>query len=103
MSETTCNLTECFSLSPGTYVVVVSEGREGVEFLLRIFLKMPDSDRYRTSGILNVFILLNFIRTHHIILCSNALCQWGTQHSPHSGETQCQVQCQDKKEGEDVA
>ncbi|XP_040081629.1 calpain-13 [Oryx dammah] len=45
VSETTCNLTECFSLSPGTYVVVVSEGREAVEFLLRIFLKMPDSDR----------------------------------------------------------
>ena len=103
VSETTCNLTECFSLSPGTYVVVVSEGRESVEFLLRIFLKMPNSDRYRTSGILNVFILLNFIRTHHIILCGSALCQWGTQHGPHSGETQCQVQCQDKKEGGDIA
>ncbi|KAJ8779920.1 hypothetical protein J1605_012089 [Eschrichtius robustus] len=45
VSEATCNLTECFSLSPGTYVVVVSAGREAVEFLLRIFLKMPDSDR----------------------------------------------------------
>ncbi|KAM9054521.1 LOW QUALITY PROTEIN: calpain-13 [Megaptera novaeangliae] len=45
VSETTCNLTECFSLSPGTYVVVVSAGREAVEFLLRIFLKMPDSDK----------------------------------------------------------
>uniref|UniRef100_A0A8C0D0E5 Calpain 13 n=1 Tax=Balaenoptera musculus TaxID=9771 RepID=A0A8C0D0E5_BALMU len=45
VSETTCNLTECFSLSPGTYVVVVSSGREAVEFLLQIFLKMPDSDR----------------------------------------------------------
>ncbi|KAB0396075.1 hypothetical protein E2I00_020118 [Balaenoptera physalus] len=45
VSETTRNLTECFSLSPGTYVVVVSAGREAVEFLLRIFLKMPDSDR----------------------------------------------------------
>ena len=84
-------------------MVVVSEGREAIEFLLRIFLKMPDSDRYRTSGILNVFILLNFIKTHLIILCSNALCQWGTQLGPHSGETQCQVQCQDKKEGGDVA
>uniref|UniRef100_A0A8C6FBF6 Calpain 13 n=1 Tax=Monodon monoceros TaxID=40151 RepID=A0A8C6FBF6_MONMO len=32
VSETTCNLTECFSL-------------KAVEFLLQIFLKMPDSDR----------------------------------------------------------
>ncbi|XP_057599014.1 calpain-13 [Hippopotamus amphibius kiboko] len=45
ISETMCNLTERFSLSPGTYVVVISAGREAVEFLLRIFLKMPDSDR----------------------------------------------------------
>lgn len=56
VSETTCNLTECFSLSPGTYVVVVSEGREGVEFLLRIFLKMPDSDR-NLDGSLNLIAL----------------------------------------------
>uniref|UniRef100_A0A4W2D2H9 Uncharacterized protein n=1 Tax=Bos indicus x Bos taurus TaxID=30522 RepID=A0A4W2D2H9_BOBOX len=53
VSETTCNLTECFSLSPGTYVVVVSEGREAVEFLLRIFLKMPNSDR-NLDGSLNL-------------------------------------------------
>ncbi|XP_043324953.1 calpain-13 isoform X2 [Cervus canadensis] len=53
VSETTCNLTECFSLSPGTYVVVVSEGREAIEFLLRIFLKMPDSDRH-LDGSLNL-------------------------------------------------
>ncbi|XP_007470958.1 PREDICTED: calpain-13 [Lipotes vexillifer] len=53
VSETTCNLTECFSLSPGTYVVVASAGREGVEFLLRIFLKMPDSDR-NLDGNLNL-------------------------------------------------
>lgn len=57
VSETTRNLTECFSLSPGTYVVVVSPDREAVEFLLRIFLKMPDSDRYRTSGILHVLLI----------------------------------------------
>ncbi|XP_043773441.1 calpain-13 isoform X2 [Cervus elaphus] len=53
VSETTRNLTECFSLSPGTYVVVVSEGREAIEFLLRIFLKMPDSDRH-LDGSLNL-------------------------------------------------
>ncbi|KAB0362273.1 hypothetical protein FD754_006429 [Muntiacus muntjak] len=53
VSETTCNLTECFSLSPGTYVVVVSEGREAIEFLLRIFLKMPDNDRH-LDGSLNL-------------------------------------------------
>ncbi|XP_072794059.1 calpain-13 [Vicugna pacos] len=45
VSQTPRNLTECFSLSPGTYVVVVSAGREAVEFSLRIFLKMSDSDR----------------------------------------------------------
>nr|XP_058934648.1 calpain-13 [Kogia breviceps] len=45
VSETTCNLTERFSLSPGTCVAVVSAGRGAVEFLLQIFLKMPDSDR----------------------------------------------------------
>ncbi|XP_060269831.1 calpain-13 isoform X2 [Ovis aries] len=56
VSETTCNLTECFSLSPGTYVVVISEGREAVEFLLRIFLKMPDSDR-NLDGSLNLLAL----------------------------------------------
>ena len=51
VSETTRNLTECFSLSPGTYVVVVSPDREAVEFLLRIFLKMPDSDRNQDSNL----------------------------------------------------
>ncbi|EPY82424.1 calpain-13 [Camelus ferus] len=45
VSQTPRNLTECFSLSPGTYVVVVSAGREAAEFSLRIFLKMSDSDR----------------------------------------------------------
>ncbi|KAF0876294.1 CAN13 protein, partial [Crocuta crocuta] len=49
VSKTKCNLTKYFSLSPGTYVVVISAYRE-VEFLLRIFLKMPDGDRYRNSG-----------------------------------------------------
>ncbi|XP_045700384.1 calpain-13 isoform X2 [Phyllostomus hastatus] len=39
------NLTKCFTLSPGTYVVVVSAYKEAVEFLLRIFLKMPNTDR----------------------------------------------------------
>uniref|UniRef100_A0A8C9BL66 Calpain catalytic domain-containing protein n=1 Tax=Phocoena sinus TaxID=42100 RepID=A0A8C9BL66_PHOSS len=58
ISETACNLTECFSLSPGTYAAVASAGREAVEFLLQIFLKMPDSDRYRTTGILNVLFYL---------------------------------------------
>ncbi|XP_023614396.1 calpain-13 [Myotis lucifugus] len=44
------NLTKCFTLSPGTYVAVPSARREAVEFLLRIFLKMPDPDRNLGSG-----------------------------------------------------
>ncbi|KAF5913071.1 hypothetical protein HPG69_009022 [Diceros bicornis minor] len=40
-----CALTKRFSLNPGTYVVVITAYKEAVEFLLRIFLKMPDSDR----------------------------------------------------------
>ncbi|EPQ20138.1 Calpain-13 [Myotis brandtii] len=44
------NLTKCFTLSPGTYVAVASARREAVEFLLRIFLKMPDPDRNLGSG-----------------------------------------------------
>ncbi|XP_028634826.1 calpain-13 isoform X2 [Grammomys surdaster] len=39
------NFTRSFHLSPGTYVVVPSAHRKEVEFLLRIFLKMPDKDR----------------------------------------------------------
>ncbi|XP_045045235.2 calpain-13 [Desmodus rotundus] len=39
------NLTKCFTLSPGTYVVVVSAYKEAAEFLLRIFLKMPNTNR----------------------------------------------------------
>nr|KAF6446147.1 calpain 13 [Rousettus aegyptiacus] len=44
-TKTKCNLTKCFTLRPGTYVVVASAYREAVEFLLRIFLKIPDNDR----------------------------------------------------------
>ncbi|XP_048209144.1 calpain-13 isoform X2 [Perognathus longimembris pacificus] len=43
--KTKCNFTKFSHLSPGTYVVVLSAYKERVEFLLRIFLKMPDSDR----------------------------------------------------------
>ncbi|KAF6320914.1 calpain 13 [Rhinolophus ferrumequinum] len=43
-SKTKWNFTKCFTLSPGTYVVAVSVWKE-VEFLLRIFQKMPDNDR----------------------------------------------------------
>ncbi|XP_011369052.1 calpain-13 [Pteropus vampyrus] len=45
VTKTKCNLTEYFTLRPGTYVVVASARREAVEFLLRIFLKIPDNDR----------------------------------------------------------
>ncbi|KAM7078844.1 calpain-13 [Molossus nigricans] len=44
VTKTRCNLTKCFTLSPGTYVVVVSAGTEAVEFLLRIFLRTSDPD-----------------------------------------------------------
>lgn len=43
-SQSNYNLTKYFSLTQGTYVVVVS-AHKAVEFLLRIFLKMPESDR----------------------------------------------------------
>ncbi|CAD7676507.1 unnamed protein product [Nyctereutes procyonoides] len=49
--KTKCNLTKYFSLNPGTYVVVISAYREEVEFLLRIFLKMPDGDRNLDSNL----------------------------------------------------
>ncbi|XP_055981756.1 calpain-13 [Sorex fumeus] len=45
VSKTKCNLTKSFHLSPGTYVVAASARREPVEFLARIFLKMPVSNR----------------------------------------------------------
>ncbi|XP_005368030.1 calpain-13 [Microtus ochrogaster] len=45
-----CNFTKSFHLSPGTYVVVPSAHRKEVEFLLRIFLKMPDKDRNLNSS-----------------------------------------------------
>ena len=45
VTKTKRNLTKCFTLRPGTYVVVASAHREAVEFLLRIFLKIPDNDR----------------------------------------------------------
>ncbi|GAB1301317.1 Calpain-13 [Apodemus speciosus] len=38
------NFTRSFRLSPGTYVVVPSAHGKEVEFLLRIFLKMPEED-----------------------------------------------------------
>ncbi|XP_070368435.1 calpain-13 isoform X4 [Equus asinus] len=50
VSETMCNLTKCFSLNPGTYVVAATAHTEAVDFLLRIFLKMPDSDRHLGSN-----------------------------------------------------
>lgn len=56
-------------------------GREAVE-LLRIFLKMPDSDRYKNYRILNSFILLRYIRTHHIILCSMCTVSVGDTAQP---------------------
>ncbi|XP_072621209.1 calpain-13 [Vulpes vulpes] len=49
--KTKCNLTKYFSLNPGTYVVVISAYREEVEFLLRIFLKMPEGDRNLDSNL----------------------------------------------------
>ncbi|KAH0509714.1 Calpain-13 [Microtus ochrogaster] len=45
-----CNFTKSFHLSPGTYVVVPLAHRKEVEFLLRIFLKMPDKDRNLNSS-----------------------------------------------------
>ncbi|ELK27345.1 Calpain-13 [Myotis davidii] len=50
VTKTKYNLTKCFTLSPGTYVAVASARTEAVEFLLRIFLKMPDPDRNLGSG-----------------------------------------------------
>ncbi|XP_069881410.1 calpain-13 isoform X2 [Dipodomys merriami] len=43
--KTKSNFTKFCHLSPGTYVVVLSAHKGKVEFLLRIFLKKPDSDR----------------------------------------------------------
>ncbi|PNI28508.1 CAPN13 isoform 7, partial [Pan troglodytes] len=43
------NFTMTYHLSPGNYVVVAQTRRKSVEFLLRIFLKMPDSDRHLSS------------------------------------------------------
>ncbi|XP_057165317.1 calpain-13 [Ursus arctos] len=48
--KTKCNVTKSFNLRPGTYVVVISAQSEAVEFLLRIFLKMPDDDRTLDSN-----------------------------------------------------
>ncbi|XP_076798353.1 calpain-13 isoform X2 [Arvicanthis niloticus] len=45
-----CNFTRSFHLSPGTYVVVPSAHGKEVEFLLRVFLKMPDKDRNPSSN-----------------------------------------------------
>ncbi|XP_004582768.2 calpain-13 [Ochotona princeps] len=54
--KTKCNFTRFLQLSPGTYVVVLSTHHEQVEFLLRIFQKMPNSDRYSIHGMPNVYI-----------------------------------------------
>ncbi|EAX00491.1 calpain-13 isoform X1 [Homo sapiens] len=43
------NFTMTYHLSPGNYVVVAQTRRKSAEFLLRIFLKMPDSDRHLSS------------------------------------------------------
>ncbi|XP_003787554.1 calpain-13 [Otolemur garnettii] len=48
--KTKCNFTKSFHLSPGNYVVVPSARRGAAEFLLRIFLKMPDGDRSLSSN-----------------------------------------------------
>ncbi|XP_049640650.1 LOW QUALITY PROTEIN: calpain-13 [Suncus etruscus] len=45
VSKTKCNLTKSFHLNPGTYVVAASARWKKMEFLARIFLKMPVSDR----------------------------------------------------------
>ncbi|XP_012582799.1 PREDICTED: calpain-13 [Condylura cristata] len=45
VSKTKCNLTKHFTLPSGTYVVAASARKEAIEFLARIFLKMPDCDR----------------------------------------------------------
>uniref|UniRef100_A0A8C5ZYV7 Calpain 13 n=1 Tax=Marmota marmota marmota TaxID=9994 RepID=A0A8C5ZYV7_MARMA len=54
--EVNSNFTKSFHLIPGHYVVVPSAPREKTEYLLRIFLKMPDSDRYRAFGILRLVL-----------------------------------------------
>ncbi|XP_069350859.1 calpain-13 [Eulemur rufifrons] len=48
--QTKRNLTTSFHLSPGTYVVVPKTQRDAAKFLLRIFLKTPDSDRSQRSN-----------------------------------------------------
>lgn len=45
-----CNFTRSFHLNPGTYVVVTTANGKEVEFLLRIFLKMPDKHRDPSSN-----------------------------------------------------
>uniref|UniRef100_A0A8C5V3X3 Calpain 13 n=1 Tax=Microcebus murinus TaxID=30608 RepID=A0A8C5V3X3_MICMU len=44
------NFTASFHLNPGTYAVVPKKQRYETGFLLRIFLKMPDSDRFHVGG-----------------------------------------------------
>ncbi|KAG8510204.1 Calpain-13 [Galemys pyrenaicus] len=44
VSRTKCNLTKCYTLTSGTYVVAASARKEAIEFLGRVFLKMPDCD-----------------------------------------------------------
>ncbi|XP_060042802.1 calpain-13 [Erinaceus europaeus] len=50
VSRTKCNLTKCFTLSPGPYVVKTSAHRDPVQFLARIFVKMPGSNRKPDSN-----------------------------------------------------
>ncbi|XP_037384169.1 calpain-13 [Talpa occidentalis] len=45
VSKTKCNLTKCFTLTPGTYVVAASARKEPIDFLARVFLKISDCDR----------------------------------------------------------
>ncbi|XP_058134189.1 calpain-13-like [Dasypus novemcinctus] len=49
--KTKYNLTECFQLSPGSYVLVPWTSRKDAQFLLRVFLKLPDIDRNLNSNI----------------------------------------------------
>ncbi|VTJ72586.1 Hypothetical predicted protein [Marmota monax] len=48
--EVNSNFTKSFHLIPGHYVVVPSAPREKTEYLLRIFLKMSDSDRISSNN-----------------------------------------------------
>ncbi|XP_008056710.1 calpain-13 [Carlito syrichta] len=61
--ESKRNFTRSFHLSPGTYVVVAWARRETTQFLLRIFLKMPDGER-SLSGHFNLEALKESLPEH---------------------------------------